>query len=145
MQSVKVTRKSPFTAQQMFDLICDVDSYDQFIPYCTASRERNRTETEMLGDLAIGYKFLRETYASKITMARAPLTVTVDQAKGPFRHLFNQWTFIDTPDGADVHFELQFEFAVPMLRKLIQPMMDRVVEKFIGAFETRALEIYSDD
>ena len=143
MQTVKVIRQSPFTAQQMFDLICDVDSYDQFIPYCTAARTRERTDTEMLGDLAIGYKFLRETYTSKISMAREPLTVTVAQAKGPFRHLFNQWVFEDTDSGCSVHFELQFDFAVPMLKKLIAPMMDRVVEKFIGAFETRALEIYS--
>ena len=143
MQTVKVTRQSPFTAQQMFDLICDVDSYDRFIPYCTAARTRERTETEMLGDLAIGYKFLRETYTSTISMARDPLTVTVAQAKGPFRHLFNQWVFEDTETGCNVHFELQFDFAVPMLKKLIAPMMDRVVEKFIGAFETRALEIYS--
>ena len=143
MQTVKVTRQSPFTAQQMFDLICDVDSYDRFIPYCTAARTRERTETEMLGDVAIGYKFLRETYTSKISMARDPLTVTVAQAKGPFRHLFNQWVFEDTETGCNVHFELQFDFAVPMLKKLIAPMMDRVVEKFIGAFETRALEIYS--
>ena len=143
MQTVKVTRQSPFTAQQMFDLICDVDSYDQFIPYCTAARTRERTETDMLGDLAIGYKFLRETYTSKITMGHEPLTVTVAQAKGPFRHLFNQWVFEDTETGCNVHFELQFDFAVPVLKELIAPMMDRVVEKFIGAFETRALEIYS--
>ena len=142
MHTVKVMRQSPFTAQQMFALICDVDSYDEFIPYCTAARTRNRTETEMLGDLAIGYKFLRETYTSKITMAHDPLTVTVAQQKGPFRHLFNQWVFEDAETGSEVHFELQFDFAVPMLRKLIAPMMDRVVEKFIDAFEQRALEIY---
>lgn len=138
-----MTRQSPFTAQQMFELICDVDRYDEFIPYCTAARTRERTETDMLGDLAIGYKFLRETYTSKITMGHEPLMVTVAQAKGPFKHLFNQWVFEDTETGCDVHFELQFEFAVPMLKKLIQPMMNRVVEKFIDAFETRALEIYS--
>jgi coenzyme Q-binding protein COQ10 len=142
MQTVKVTRQSPFTAQQMFDLICDVDSYDQFIPYCTAARTRQRTDTQMLGDLAIGYKFLRETYTSKITMGDDPLSVTVAQAKGPFRHLHNHWVFEDTESGCAVHFELQFEFAVPMLRKLIQPMMGRVVEKFIDAFEARALDIY---
>ena len=143
MQTVSVTRQSPFTAQQMFELRCDVDRYDEFIPYCTASRTRNRTDTEMLGDLAIGYKFLRETYTSKITMQDAPLTVTVAQAKGPFRHLFNQWVFEDGESGCNVHFELQFDFAVPMLKKLVAPMMDRVVEKFIDAFESRALEIYS--
>ena len=142
MQSIKLTRQSPFTAQQMFDLITDVDRYEEFIPYCTASRVRERSDSEMLADLAIGYKMLRETYSSRINLGAAPLTVTVHQAKGPFRHLFNRWIFEDTASGCDVHFELQFEFAVPLLRRIIQPMMNRVVERFVAAFETRALDIY---
>ncbi|MCH1542165.1 MAG: type II toxin-antitoxin system RatA family toxin [Alphaproteobacteria bacterium] len=142
MQAIKLTRQSPFTAQQMFDLITDVDRYDEFIPYCTAARVRERTDTEMLADLAIGYKMLRETYSSRIELAASPLTVTVHQAKGPFRHLFNQWVLEDTETGCTVHFELQFEFAVPLLRRIIQPIMNRVVERFVAAFETRALEIY---
>ncbi|MEL0150431.1 MAG: type II toxin-antitoxin system RatA family toxin [Rhodobiaceae bacterium] len=142
MQSIKLTRQSPFSAQQMFDLITDVDRYDEFIPYCTAARVRRRSETEMLADLAIGYKMLRETYSSRIELGGEPLTVTVHQAKGPFRHLFNQWVFEDTATGCDVHFELQFEFAVPLLRRIIEPMMNRVVERFVAAFEERALEIY---
>ena len=142
MQSIKLTRQSPFSAQQMFDLITDVDRYDEFIPYCTASRVRQRSDMEMLADLAIGYKMLRETYSSRIEMGASPLSVTVHQAKGPFRHLFNQWVFEDTETGSEVHFELQFEFAVPLLRRIIQPMMNRVVQRFIAAFETRALDIY---
>ena len=142
MQAIKLTRESPFTAQQMFDLITDVDRYDEFIPYCTAARVRERSDTHMLADLAIGYKMLRETYSSRIELGADPLQVTVHQAKGPFRHLFNQWTFEPTETGCTVHFELQFEFAVPLLRRIIQPIMGRVVERFVAAFETRALEIY---
>lgn len=142
IQSIKLTRQSLFSAQQMFDLITDVDRYDEFIPYCTASRVRQRSNTEMLADLAIGYKMLRETYSSRVELGASPLSVTVHQAKGPFRHLFNQWVFEDTETGCEVYFELQFEFAVPLLRRIIQPMMNRVVERFIAAFETRALDIY---
>lgn len=142
MKAIKLTRKSPFTAQQMFDLITDVDRYDEFIPYCTASRVRKRSDSEMTADLAIGYKMLRETYTSRIELAKAPFTVTVHQAKGPFRHLFNQWVFEDTQTGCDVHFELQFEFAVPLLRRIIGPIMNRVVERFVAAFEDRARDIY---
>ena len=142
MKAIELTRQSPFTAQQMFDLITDVDCYDEFIPYCTASRVRQRSDDEMLADLAVGYKMLRETYSSRIELGTEPLRVTVHQAKGPFRHLFNHWTFEDTPTGCDVHFELRFEFSVPLLRRIIQPIMGRVVERFVAAFEKRALEIY---
>lgn len=142
MQAIKLTRQSPFSARQMFDLITDVDRYDEFIPYCTASRVRERSASEMTADLAIGYKMLRETYTSRIELRDPPLQVTVHQAKGPFRHLFNQWTFEDSETGCDVHFELQFEFAVPLLRRIIQPIMGKVVERFVAAFEDRARDIY---
>ncbi len=144
MQTIKLTRQNPYTAQQMFDLITDVDRYDAFIPYCTAARVRERSESEMLADLAIGYKMLRETYTSRIVLGDAPLSVTVHQAKGPFRHLNNKWVFEETADGCDVHFELQFEFAVPLLRRIIEPIMNRVVDHFVAAFEERAIDIYGE-
>ncbi len=142
MQSIKLTRHSPFTAQQMYALIIDVDAYCEFIPYCTASRVRERSDTQMTAELVVAYKFLRETYSSQIDLSTKPLSVTVNQAKGPFRHLFNRWQFVDTPDGCEVQFELQFKFGVPILQRIIQPMMGKVVERFVGAFETRADEIY---
>jgi coenzyme Q-binding protein COQ10 len=149
MQDIKLTRQSPFTAEQMFALVVDVDRYHEFIPYCTASRVRSRQPVEggeeMQADLVIAYKFLRETYRSKIELGHAPLRVTVNQARGPFRHLFNKWQFEPTETGCDVHFELQFDFAVPLLRRVIQPMMGRVVERFVAAFEQRALAVYGQD
>ena len=86
-------------------------------------------------DLAIGYKCCVRPIAVALNWGR-PLTVTVHQAKGPFRHLFNQWVFEDTETGCDVHFELQFEFAVPLLRRIVG--YNRVVERFVAVFEARA-------
>jgi coenzyme Q-binding protein COQ10 len=148
MQKIHVEKQSPYSAQQMFDLIVDVDRYHEFIPYCTASRVRAREadgaqgDEVMLADLVIAYKFLRETYSSRVLLSHALLTVTVNQARGPFRHLFNQWRFTPTDDGCLIDFTLDFEFAVPLLRRVIQPIMGRVVEKFVAAFETRAHAIY---
>ena len=150
MQDIKLTRQSPMTAEQMFALVTDVDRYHEFIPYCKASRVRSRRvnaagRDELAADLVIAYKFLRETYTSKIELSDDPLTVVVHQARGPFRHLFNQWQFVPTQDGCDIHFELRFDFAVPLLRRIIQPIMGRVVERFVAAFEDRARAIYADE
>ena len=132
----------------MFDLVCDVDNYSKFVPYCTASRvisvnEGTKGQAVMLADLRVAYKMLRETYTSKISLDTEACSVHVAQENGPFRKLDNRWTFTDTPEGSDIHFYLDFEFSVPLLRQIIQPMMGRVVERFVSAFEHRALEIYS--
>ena len=149
MQDISLKRVSPYGARQMFDLVADVDQYSAFIPYCTASRVRQKKETdggaEMLADLLVAYKFLREKYASSVMLTYEPLTITVNQAQGPFSHLYNRWTFTDTPDGSVIDFELQFNFSVPLLRRIIPPLMGRAVSKFVDAFETRAHAIYRPD
>ena len=132
----------------MYDLVRDVDNYSKFVPYCTASRVISVTEAAegqsvMLADLRVAYKMLRETYTSEIKMDAAAHCLLVTQANGPFRKLENRWTFSDSAEGSEIHFYLDFEFDVPLLRQIIQPMMGRVVEKFVSAFEERALDIYS--
>ena len=132
----------------MYDLVRDVDNYSKFVPYCTASRvvsiiEGANGQSVMNADLRVSYKMLRETYTSKISLDAEARSIHVAQANGPFRQLDNRWTFTDTPEGSDIHFYLDFEFGVPLLRQIIQPMMGRVVEKFVSAFEDRALEIDS--
>ncbi len=151
MQNISLQRISPYGARQMFDLVADVDRYSEFIPYCTASRVRHLKETEygleMLADLLVAYKFLREKYSSAVVLTHEPLTITVNQAQGPFSHLYNRWDFKDTDTGSVIDFELQFNFSVPLLRRVIAPLMGRAVSKFVDAFEARAHEIYapSDD
>ena len=130
----------------MFDLVADVDRYSEFIPYCTGSRVRHSYETEqgyeMQADLLVAYKFLREKYSSAVVLTHDPLTITVNQAQGPFSHLHNRWEFKDTDEGSVVDFELQFNFAVPLLRLVIAPLMSRAVSKFVDAFEARANDVY---
>ncbi len=152
MHHISLTRHTPYTPQQLFDLVCDVDSYQQFVPYCCASRVVSRQPTPtgalMCAELAVAYRFLRETYSSQIILSDSPLAVRIEQVRGPFRHLQNCWQFEAAPpskagkNGCIVHFDLHFDFAVPLLRHVVQPIMPRVTEKFISIFEARAATIY---
>ena len=143
-------RQSPYTAEQMYALVADVAAYKEFLPYCTGSRVRSVTQgpdgqKTMQADLMIAYKVLRETYTSEVMLDDAHKTIRVTQAHGPFRKLLNEWRFTDKPSGgSEVHFYLDFEFQVPLLRQVIQPIMGRAVEKFIGAFEDRAHDLYGN-
>lgn len=144
---IHLKRMSPYSAAQMFDLVIDVDNYRNFIPYCKASHILSRNtagngDIILQADLAVAYKFLHETYRSEITAAADKSGLIVRQQKGPFRHLHNQWRFTPEGEGCIINFELQFDFAVPVLGRLLQPMMPRIVEKFITCFETRADIIY---
>ena len=58
-------RKLPYTPEQMFDLVADIDSYSKFLPWCVASRVRRRNGDVLHADLVIGFKMFREKYTSK--------------------------------------------------------------------------------
>lgn len=136
------TRHLPYTPEQMFDLVADVSAYTEFLPWVTAIRVRSDTPTEMVADMIVGFKGLHETFTSRVHKLR-PERVHVDYVDGPLKHLTNHWTFRD--DGAGgvwVDFCVDFTFKHRMFELLAGAVFDSALRKMIGAFETRANQLY---
>lgn len=136
------TRNLPYSPEQLFDLVADVGRYHEFLPWVSAVRVRSNSDTEMVADLIVGFSALRETFTSRVKKAR-PSSITVDYIEGPLRHLRNEWTF--TPDGAGtrIDFCVDFAFRNAIFERLAGQVFDRALRKMVGAFETRAAELYS--
>lgn len=136
------TRILPYTPQQVFDLVLDVAAYPRFLPWCQGSRIYDRTGDAFTADVLIGYKMIREKYTSRVHH-RAPEQVRVEYLSGPFQHLQNTWDFVALPDGTcEVRFLIDFEFRNPVLRRLASAVFFEVVRRMVGAFETRAHQLY---
>ncbi|HZV58195.1 MAG TPA: type II toxin-antitoxin system RatA family toxin [Sphingobium sp.] len=136
------TRALPYTAEQMFDLVADVGAYPEFLPWVSAIRIRSNNETEMVADMIVGFKALRETFTSRVVKER-PGHVHVDYVDGPLKYLSNDWRFRDDGKGGVlVDFEVDFAFKNRMFEMLAGQMFDRALRKMIGAFEARAAELY---
>jgi len=139
------TRRLPYTPEQMFDLVADVAAYPQFLPWVSAVRVRSNSETEMLADMIVGFKGLRETFTSRVVKQR-PGHVHVDYVDGPLKHLSNDWRFRpDGEGGVFIDFEVDFAFKNRVFEMLAGQVFDRALRKMIGAFETRAIALYSPD
>ncbi len=135
------TRRLPYTPEQMFDLVADVERYPDFIPWVTAVRVRSDSQTEMVADLIVGFKGLRETFTSKVGKTR-PTTIHVDYLDGPLKYLRNDWTFRPDGSGCQVDFSVDFEFKSRMFEMLAGQMFGAALRKMIGAFEARAIVLY---
>lgn len=136
------TRRLPYTPEQMYDLVADVGRYAEFLPWVSAVRVRSNSETEMVADLMVGFKGLRETFTSRVQKQR-PGHIRVEYLEGPLKHLHNDWKF--RPDGEGgvlVDFEVEFEFKNRLFEMLAGQVFDRALRKMIGAFETRAAVLY---
>ncbi|WNO52545.1 type II toxin-antitoxin system RatA family toxin [Stakelama saccharophila] len=136
------TRHLPYTPEQMFDMVADVGRYDEFLPWVTAIRVRSNGDTEMVADMIVGFKGLRETFTSKVQKER-PEHIHVDYLDGPLKYLNNDWKFRpDGEGGCCVDFCVDFAFKNRMFEMLAGQVFDRALRKMIGAFETRAAELY---
>ncbi len=135
------TRHLPYTPEQMFDLVADVRRYPKFLPWVSAMRVRSDSETETLADMIVGFKGLRETFTSRVEKTR-PTDLSVDYVDGPLKYLRNDWHFRPTETGCAVDFTVDFAFKNRMFELIAGQVFGSALRKMIGAFETRAAELY---
>jgi coenzyme Q-binding protein COQ10 len=138
-------RHLPFTPQQMFDLVADIERYPEFLPWCVGTRIRSRDGDKILADMIIGYKMFRERFTSHVTLT-GPERIDVTYSEGPFKYLTNHWIFEPRADGTClIDFYVDFEFRSRVLQRLIGTVFDRAVRIMVRAFEERATKIYGKD
>lgn len=132
---------SPYTPEQIFDLVADVERYPEFLPWCRAGRVLERGEGWMLAELVISFAHLTERYTSRVTLQR-PDAIDVVMVKGPFSCLENRWRFAPEGRGTRIDFFLDFAFRSKLLEKLIGGLFGKAAEKMVEAFKTRADQLY---
>ena len=140
-------RLSPYTTVQLFNVVADVESYPEFIPWVTAARILSRNDNEMVAELAIQFKGFSHQYTSNIRLERPETPanegrILVKLVEGPFKHLYNNWHFIPRTRGCSIYFDIDFAFDSKMLDTLMGFIFGRAVRKMVGAFEDRAEALY---
>jgi coenzyme Q-binding protein COQ10 len=134
-------RVLPYTPQQLFALVADIERYPEFLPWCIGARIREREPNLIVADLIIGFRMVRERFTSRVSLA-PPQRIDVAYAEGPFRYLNNHWSFSPDPGGCQVGFFVDFEFKSRLLQRLIEVLFSEAVRRMVGAFEKRARELY---
>ena len=135
-------RYLPYTPEQLFDLVADVEHYDDFLPWVVAVRVRSSSETETVADLVVGFGAFKERFTSRVVKER-PKRICVDYIEGPLKYLHNEWRFERAADGGtDVHFSVDFAFKSRLFETLAGSMFDRALRRMTDAFEQRAAALY---
>jgi len=139
-------RPLPYTPDQLFDLVADVERYPEFLPWCVGARIRKRDGDMFFADLVIGFKMIRERYTSKVVLDRAAMRIDVTYTEGPFQYLNNHWSFVANADGTTtIDFFVDFEFKSKILQKVIGSLFNEAVKLMVGAFEKRAGQLHGPD
>lgn len=141
-------RELPYSAEQMFALVADVARYGEFLPWVVGVRVRSDSAVEMVADVIVGFKGLREHFTSRVHKVK-PSHIHVDYLDGPLKHLSNEWHFHALPGGEQgrctVDFTVDFAFRSSLFERLAGQMFDKALRRMIAAFEERADMLYGSN
>lgn len=147
MRTFRTRRQMRHNAEEMFELVADVENYPKFVPLCEALKVRERQskgDTEVLiADMTVSFRLFRETFASRVELRRSAKEIIVSYLDGPFRQLENRWSFAElSEEGCEVDFYIAYEFRARSLQLFVGTMFDRAFRRFADAFEERADAVY---
>ncbi|MBF0589336.1 MAG: type II toxin-antitoxin system RatA family toxin [Magnetococcales bacterium] len=132
----------PFTAQQMYDLVVDMDAYATFIPWCAAARKLEETDEQFIAEITFTFKGMRETFRTldKVIPGKQ---VDISLKSGPFRRLSSQWRFIDLEQGGSkIDFSIDFQFKNKLMDLALGSVFGTASKKMVATFRKRAFELY---
>jgi coenzyme Q-binding protein COQ10 len=139
------TQILPYTPQQLYALVADIERYPDFLPWCRAARILEWKGNVQLAELIISFKGLTESYVSRVALTppeNGEGSIDVQLVRGPFQHLANHWKFVAHESGTALDFFVDFRFKSRILEGLIGGLFERATVKMVNAFKARAEELY---
>ena len=132
----------PFSAEQMFALVNEIEAYPQFLPWCKSTVVYHRTQDEVRASILIAKSGVQHSFTT-LNRLQQDKMIEMRLVEGPFRHLEGFWRFEPVgSEGCRIYFDLEFEFSNKLISLTVGPVLQKIAESFIDAFTERAKEIY---
>jgi len=131
----------PYTTEEVFDLVADVERYPEFVPGWSEARIHRREGNVAYVEQIVRFGPLRGGFDTRATISR-PDHIRIAANGGLFRRMSIDWSFAPREDGCGVRFELEYELASKIVERLSGPVIDEAFSKVAAAFEARARSIY---
>jgi len=129
------------SAEQMFALVDDIESYPRFLPWCRAAKVDERAAGWVQATLSVGMRGVKQTFSTRNEL-HPPEAMEMRLLKGPFRHFAATWRFKPlSAQACSVEFSLEYEMAGPLAR-LLEPLFDHIADTMVDAFTRRANDLH---
>lgn len=137
-----------YSPREMFDLVVDVESYPQFLPWCQRAEVLARDGDVLMACLHMSYAGVRQSFTTRNVHVKDQ-SLTVSLIDGPFSTLEGSWHFhplqapgSESPQACKIEFDLRYQFSHRTLELLVSPMFDRVANTMVDSFVKRAEQVY---
>lgn len=142
MPIIRRQKNEPYSAQQMYQLVNDVDAYSEFLPWCKGSRVISESEESMEATILMAKGPLNRSFTTRNRLVSGR-SIELNLVDGPFKHLNGLWEFEDRPEGGStVKLMVDFDFSFGPARLILTPIFESIASSLVSAFSQRAREIY---
>lgn len=128
------------SAKKLFDIVIDIESYPEYIPWCTKMIVRERKKNEIYAEMYIKYKLiLAQKFGSHVKFDRNRLTIETNYTEGPLKDLSTSWKFEKINNKkSKIIFDVNFEFKNFIHQKIAETFYQLIENKMIISFKKRA-------
>lgn len=140
----RITRSAlvPYSAEQMFKLVNDVEAYPAFLPGCAGSRVLEASDRSMTASVDVSKAGIRKTFTTRNELVNGE-AIKMELVDGPFRKLVGGWHFTSLDvDACKIELNLDFEFTNGLVEMAFGKVFNELAINMVKAFTQRAREIY---
>jgi ribosome-associated toxin RatA of RatAB toxin-antitoxin module len=139
----KVSRSAlvPYTPEEMFALVSDIEAYPSFLPWCRSARVHEANSEFVEATLEFGRGGVRKSFRTRNTLQQ-PESIRLELVEGPFRQLSGAWSFRGLGTGTKVNLDLGFEFDSRVTDFVLGPFFEEICNSLVDAFTRRAHEVH---
>jgi coenzyme Q-binding protein COQ10 len=142
MEIYEETRELPFSPEQMFDLVSDVERYGEFLPGWHDATIIESDGDVVFVDQEVGMGRFHTSFVTQAIFTR-PLHIEISSSDGPFLYFAVRWTFEALGEsGCLTHFYAGFELRSRLLERVAGPFFSDIMRRGVQAFERRAMQLY---
>lgn len=145
MRKVRRSALVPYSAEQMFRLVDDVESYPTFLPWCNDATVHARDDDVVEATLELHKGSVSNHFTTRNTRHQ-PEAIDLALVGGPFRHLAGGWRFQDLDGrGCKVTLDLDFQFESRLVDMMFGSFFEETCNSLVDAFTRRAEAVYGEN
>ena len=128
------------SAKKLFHIVIDIESYPEYIPWCTKMIVHKRKKNEIFADMYVRYKLiLTQKFGSHVRFNSDQLTIETNYIEGPLKDLTTNWKFEEIQNNKSrIIFNVNFEFKNYLHQKIAETFYPLIENKMINSFKERA-------
>jgi ribosome-associated toxin RatA of RatAB toxin-antitoxin module len=137
MKSIARSAIVEHSADEMYALVDDIESYPRFLPWCQDARVQ-QSDARKRATLTVGVSGIRQSFTTE-NESQPGRAITMRLVEGPFREFSAAWRFTPLGEHAcQIEFTMRYQFASRTLARLLQPLFNQIADTMVDAFTRRA-------